>query len=496
MTSNGLWFAPERFSCLRTDKYLQIGNKACRHPWIEERLNFMGQYVMFGSYVYHRGYWNNLRGAVTVTAQLFCNPSTNQELGITTRNTSARDTITGKSPRIGKGDFISGAIPKEDIEVLTEVLVDKDGWEEMLGYKEYRPAPTKFQGLLIDYNSNRQIDKVHFPKLHEIKKLVRIFEQKFPEITVAQVWLIRKSSTESGFQAWHQDKVGLQMKTIVVNVGSAAGDPEVNYNPEFKEDSNCTDLDNYGVSETSLYNFVMKGGMKKTFMLYEQRLVIMVVNYGAESDPPSDDQGYNYNTNEVTRVSGPEKEVHDSDSEPENYEVDEDNKTDVSIWSAVQDQAMEKRQTRQAKQAMKHLKVAGKEAVKNGVGIGAVVNLYVDYRTHCDASGLLGIVFDFKKDTGSVRVCCHHGIISHDGTKKPHWVPVNKYTVIAKPDEKTVLSQELKAVRQVVLDGNYNAKGVVILFNCYGTCSVYQEVHFHRCGEVLRFLGSDTSDHL
>ncbi len=47
----------------------------------------------------------------------------------------------------------------------------------MLGYKEYRPAPTKFQGLPIDYNSNRQIDKVHFPKLPEIKKLVRINSQ-------------------------------------------------------------------------------------------------------------------------------------------------------------------------------------------------------------------------------------------------------------------------------------------------------------------------------
>jgi hypothetical protein len=44
---------------------------------------------------------------------------------------------------------------------------------------------------------------------------------------------------------------------------------------------------------------------------------------------------------------------------------------------------------------------------------------------------------------------------------------LNKYTVIAKPDEKTVLSQELKAVCQVVLGGNYNAKGVVILFNKY-----------------------------
>jgi hypothetical protein len=155
MSSNGLWFAPECFSCLRADKYQDIGNKACRHPWIEERLNFTGQYVMFGSNVYHRGYWNNLRGTVTVTAQLFCIPSTNQYLGMSTRNTNARHPITGNKLRIAKGDFISGAIPKEDIEDLSNVLVDKNGWEEMLGYKEYRPAATRFQGLPINYDSHR-----------------------------------------------------------------------------------------------------------------------------------------------------------------------------------------------------------------------------------------------------------------------------------------------------------------------------------------------------
>ncbi len=80
---------------------------------------------------------------------------------------------------------------------------------------------------------------------------------------------------------------------------------------------------------------------------------------------------------------GPLITVHDTDFEPENYDVEEEDNTDVSIWSAVQDQAIEKRQTRQAKQAEKHRKVAGKEAVKNGVGIGAAVSLYVDYCTHC-----------------------------------------------------------------------------------------------------------------
>jgi hypothetical protein len=108
-----------------------------------------------------------------------------------------------------------------------------------------------------------RLTKFTFPNYLKSKKLVRIFEQKFPEITVSQVWLIWKSSTESEFQAWHQDKVGLQTKTIMVNVGSAAGDPVVNYNPEFGEDSNCIDLNNYRGSEKLVFNFVMEGGRKK-----------------------------------------------------------------------------------------------------------------------------------------------------------------------------------------------------------------------------------------
>ena len=47
----------------------------------------------------------------------------------------------------------------------------------------------------------------------------------------------------------------MQTKTIVVNLGSAASNPLVSYNPEFGKDSNCIDLDNFGESEKSFYNF-------------------------------------------------------------------------------------------------------------------------------------------------------------------------------------------------------------------------------------------------
>lgn len=139
-------------------------------------------------------------------------------------------------------------------------------------------------------------------------------------------------------------------------------------------------------------------------------------------------------------------------------EDDEETKADTSIWSQIRDQAMIKRNTRQAKQAQMHMKVAGMEAVKSGVGYGAIVKLIVDYRTHCHASALIGIVFGFMPETGGVTVCCEHGIITHDGSRNPYYVPIDKYAVVAKPNESIPISNELAAVRQLVLAGTYNPK--------------------------------------
>ena len=83
---------------------------------------------------------------------------------------------------------------------------------------------------------------------------------------------------------------------------------------------------------------------------------------------------------------------------------------------------------------------------KNGVALGAIVKLNVDYRTHCHASALIGIVFGFKPETGGVTVCCEHGVITHDGSRNPYYVPVDKYAVIAKPNKNIPISKELVAV--------------------------------------------------
>jgi hypothetical protein len=55
---------------------------------------------------------------------------------------------------------------------------------------------------------------------------VNYFEGKDKTLSVDQVWLIRKSKSEEGFQRWHQDLPKLEgersiVKTIVVNLGHA-----------------------------------------------------------------------------------------------------------------------------------------------------------------------------------------------------------------------------------------------------------------------------------
>ncbi len=45
LNSNGLWFAPECRTCFKTNKYIQVGEKLCSHPWKEQRMNATGQYV-------------------------------------------------------------------------------------------------------------------------------------------------------------------------------------------------------------------------------------------------------------------------------------------------------------------------------------------------------------------------------------------------------------------------------------------------------------------
>jgi hypothetical protein len=105
-----------------------------------------------------------------------------------------------------------------------------------------------------------------------------MFVDKFPYLTVAQVWLIRKSKEEDGFQGWHQDKVGKITRPIMVNLGLEDVNAEdvqgevVNPIPNV-DDGSCYHLKRIAANMI-LYKYQGKGVKHpQQFITYEQRLM-------------------------------------------------------------------------------------------------------------------------------------------------------------------------------------------------------------------------------
>ncbi len=121
----------------------------------------------------------------------------------------------------------------------------------------------------------------------------------------------------------------------------------------------------------------------------------------------------------------------------------------------VRKEAMEKKNCKQEEYAIKAMKMFGKAALDSGIGIGALVSLKVDYRTHCHAQGLLAIVYRFQENSGDILVCCEHGTVTHDRTSNDYWVPYNKYRVIARNDVTFPIYNNLQVMRDKVLAGSF-----------------------------------------
>ena len=137
----------------------------------------------------------------------------------------------------------------------------------------------------------------------------------------------------------------------------------------------------------------------------------------------------------------------------------EDNKGKVSVETERRDDAMAKRNRKQESQAIKAMKQCGRAALTAGAGIGAVVSLKVDYCTHSHAQGLLAIVYEMKESTAGILVCCEHGVVTHDGSRKDYWVPYDydKYDVKARAQDTCPIEEALQSVPNLVLEGKYNS---------------------------------------
>jgi hypothetical protein len=76
---NGLLFAPTCTTCFNENKYLLPSEKKRSHQLTNECLNTVinstGEYIIFPSEMYHRGYYNQKSNKIFSQAQLFCAPT-------------------------------------------------------------------------------------------------------------------------------------------------------------------------------------------------------------------------------------------------------------------------------------------------------------------------------------------------------------------------------------------------------------------------------------
>ena len=173
---------------------------------------------------------------------------------------------------------------------------------------------------------------------------------------------------------------------------------------------------------------------------------------GGEDDdePQVAPQVADNDTDDKPQVSDKED---DDDGEEEGEEAEDNSHT-----SNKRKLAMEKKNTKQQESAKKAMKQCGDAALKAGISPGAVVTLQVDYRTCYNPEGLVAIVYDVQPRTGGVRVCCQHGVITHDGSKGNYWVPADKYVVKALVGTFLPIPDDLAQVRKMVEDGEFMEK--------------------------------------
>jgi hypothetical protein len=52
-----------------------------------------------------------------------------------------------------------------------------------------------------------------------------------------------------------------------------------------------------------------------------------------------------------------------------------------------------------------------------------------------------------KESTGGILVCCEHGVVTHDGSRKDYWVPYDKYDIKARAQDTCPIEEALQSVR-------------------------------------------------
>jgi hypothetical protein len=199
-------FAPRCKVDIDSNCFTSSNDKICEHEVNAVILDMVGDFVVFPSRFYHRGYYWISSNMTYYTAQLFCKISDNAE---------ACQNVTRKVNQI----TIQGRVEESWLVQLTQDI--RHNWDMTYSVNKFQPAKA-FDGDKIDATKNRHILRAMFQGVPWIAELVKYFEEKYNHLEVRTVWMIEKSKENDGFQGWHRDfYLGTEVTTtIVVNVGA------------------------------------------------------------------------------------------------------------------------------------------------------------------------------------------------------------------------------------------------------------------------------------
>jgi hypothetical protein len=189
----------------RDDKcFTSSNNKHCDHSVTTVKLDEVGDYLVFSSRFYHRGYYRITSNKTYYTAQLFCKA---------TESFKVWQNVTSKVNQ----NLIPGCIIELRLTPLTQDI--HDNWDTTYSVNVFPPA-TAFDGEKINATKNRHIPSGMFWEVPLIAELVKYFEDNYTHLEVCSVRIIEKSRENDCFQRWHRDfYLGTEVTTtIVVNV--------------------------------------------------------------------------------------------------------------------------------------------------------------------------------------------------------------------------------------------------------------------------------------
>ncbi len=72
-----------------------------------------------------------------------------------------------------------------------------------------------FQGKVVNKKKTRKIKHEHFPKLQHFQQLIKIFENLYNDMRVAEVWFLKKKDKGDGLEEFHYDCKNMEVEVMM-----------------------------------------------------------------------------------------------------------------------------------------------------------------------------------------------------------------------------------------------------------------------------------------